>query len=95
MWRAGHFNGELDSMGHLDTAVIDDECYETRELTWELQQKHADPQRIKFLIEQGADVARALSFARIQEKDIMKRPELRQLQLQRHLHLTENIQRLR
>lgn len=82
-------------MNHLDAPKDNQESYETRELTWELQQKHADTQRIKFLIEQGADIKHALHLAKIQEKDLMKRPELRPLQLQKHFSGAEKVHHIR
>ena len=76
-------------MGHLDTSLIDEGSYETRELCWELQQAHPDTQRIKFLIEREADLKRAMLLAHIQEKELLKRPELRHLQLHRYLRAAE------
>ena len=71
-------------MGQLDNSFTA-ESYETRELAWELQQPHPDQQRIRFLLETEADLRMALRLANIGEKDILKRPALRPLQLQRFL----------
>ena len=71
-------------MGQLDTTFTG-ESYETRELAWELQQPHPDQQRIRFLLETEADLRMALRLANIGEKEILKRPALRPLQLQRYL----------
>lgn len=70
-------------MGQLDTPA--DDNYETRELAWELQQPNPDQQRIKFFLDDGADLRSALRMANMAEKDIMKRPALRPI-VQRHLN---------
>ncbi len=72
-------------MGQLDKTFTG-ESYETRELAWELQQPHPDQQRIRFLLDTEADLRMALRLANIGEKDILKRPALRPLQLQKYLH---------
>jgi len=72
-------------MGQLDKTAETDN-FETRELAWELQQAHPDQQRIRYLLDSDADLRGALRLANLQEKDIMKRPSLRSLQLQKHLH---------
>lgn len=71
-------------MGQLDNAFGND-SYETRELAWELQQGHADQERIRFLMDTGADLRSALSMAKITPKDLAKNPHLKPLQLQRYL----------
>lgn len=71
-------------MGQLD-ATFTGENYETRELAWELQQPHPDQQRIRYLLDSTADLRAALRLANIGEKEILKRPALRPLQLQRYL----------
>jgi hypothetical protein len=73
-------------MGQLDKD-FDTDCYETRELAWELQQQHVDQQRIKLLLENGADLKGALKLAKIELRDILKKPSLKPLQLQRHLQV--------
>lgn len=73
-------------MGQLDHTALAD-SYETRELAWELQQPHPDQQRIRLLIEQSADVRRALDLAHIKEADLVKKPHLRGLHLERLLHV--------
>lgn len=70
-------------MGQLDTTV--DGNYETRELAWELGQEHLDSGRIRFLMETGADLRQAMRMANLSEKDVLRNPHLRPLQLQRHL----------
>ena len=71
-------------MGQLDVTFTG-ENYETRELAWELQQPHPDQQRIRYLLDTEADLRMALRLANIGEKEILKRPALRPLQLQRYL----------
>jgi hypothetical protein len=61
------------------------ESYETRELAWELQQPNPDQQRIKIFLEQEANLRAALQLANMTEKDVVKNPALKPLQLQRHL----------
>jgi predicted DNA binding CopG/RHH family protein len=70
-------------MGQLDRTNV--ESYETRELAWELQQDHPDAQRIKFFLDEQADLRVAMRLANIQMKDLLKKPSLRQLKLQRLL----------
>ena len=70
-------------MGQLDRSNT--ESYETRELAWELQQDHPDTQRIKFLLDSEADLRVAMRIADLQMKDLMKKPALRQLRLQKLL----------
>ena len=79
-------------MGQHDTSfgqpVIspnDDINYETRELAWELTQPRIDSIRVKFLMEMGAHVATALRLAKLTAPEILKNPQLKPLQLQRHL----------
>lgn len=72
-------------MGQLDNTYGED-SYETRELAWELQQAHPDQQRIRLFLENEADLRRALLLANIAEKDVLRRPSLKPLQLQKHLH---------
>lgn len=70
-------------MGQLDRSNT--ESYETRELAWELQQEHPDTQRIKFLLDGQGDLRAAMRIAGIQMKDLMKKPALRALRLQKLL----------
>lgn len=73
-------------MGQLDTDFNADALsYETRELAWELQQEHPDQQRIRMFLENEADLRQALKIAHINEKELLKKPALKPLQLQRHL----------
>ena len=79
-------------MGQHDTSfglpVIshsDDLSYETRELAWELTQPRIDSSRIRFLMETGADVKEALRLANLTPPQVLKNPQLRPLQLHRHL----------
>ena len=59
---------------------------DTEELALELGQPKIDHYRIKWLIEDcGADVGRALILAHLKEQDLLKRPALRPLGLQRYL----------
>jgi hypothetical protein len=69
-------------MGQSDNA---EENYETRELAWELTQEHKDSGRIRFLIDTGADVRHAFQLAKLNEKDVLKNPLLRPLNLGRYL----------
>lgn len=71
-------------MGQLDQDY-DEFSYETRELAWELQQSYPDQQRIRFLLENEADLKGALKMARLQPKDVLKKPSLKPLQLQKLL----------
>lgn len=71
-------------MGQIDTTFAT-ESYETRELAWELQQSHPDQQRIRFLLENEANLPRALLLSKLRMEDILKKPALRQLQLQNRL----------
>ena len=73
-------------MGQLDH-FDDDSSYETRELAWELAQQHMDDERIRFLMETGADLRRALTIAKMTEKDLSRHPHLRHLHLERHLQM--------
>ncbi len=67
-------------------AELANTSYETRELAWELAQPRIDSSRVRFLMEMGADVAGAMTLANISEDHVMRHPQLRALQLQRHLH---------
>lgn len=69
-------------MGKMD---MDTECYETRELAWELQQSHPDQQRIRFLLENEADLKAALRLSKLKPEDVLKKPSLKPLQLQKRL----------
>jgi hypothetical protein len=69
-------------MGQLDKTG---DSYETRELAWELQQDHPDVQRIKFFLDSEADLRAAMRIADIQMKDLLKKPALKQLRLQKLL----------
>ena len=60
---------------------------ETEELAWELQQDKPDTHRIKWLVhDMKANVLDAMQRAHLREEDLVKRPALRALQLQQHLH---------
>ncbi|HEX2753328.1 MAG TPA: hypothetical protein VHP34_09575 [Alphaproteobacteria bacterium] len=73
-------------MGKLDTDFnAEAESYETRELAWELQQAQPDQQRIRMFLENQADLRQALKIADINEKELLRKPALKPLQLQRHL----------
>jgi len=73
-------------MLHVDTAPAKEISRDTEELALELGQPKIDPFRIKWLIEDcGADVGRALILAHLKEQDLLKRPALRPLGLQRYL----------
>lgn len=73
-------------MGRLDNDnVFNTDSYETRELAWELQQSHADQERIRFLIDTGADLRMALIMAKVNPKDLSKNPHLKPLQLHKYL----------
>lgn len=71
-------------MGQLDK-TFNTESYETRELAWELQQSHPDQGRVRLFLEQEADLRSALRMANIAETDLIKKPALRSLHLERHL----------
>ena len=59
---------------------------ETKELAWELQQEKPDTYRIKWLIDDmGADVTYALAQANLKNEDLMRKPLLRPLGLQKYL----------
>jgi hypothetical protein len=70
-------------MGQLDRSTTD--SYETRELAWELQQVSPDAHRIKYLLDGQADLRAAMRLGNIQMKDLLRKPELRQLRLQKLL----------
>lgn len=73
-------------MGQLDAEFnAGAESYETRELAWELQQNQPDQQRIRMFLENQADLRQALKIAAIDEKEILRKPALKPLQLQKHL----------
>jgi hypothetical protein len=72
-------------MGQIDTSFGAD-CYETRELAWELQQEYKDRDRIKFLMDSGADLRSAMRIAHVDADQLVKNPILKPLQLQKHLH---------
>lgn len=73
-------------MMQLDSAPAPEISHDTEELALELGQPRIDPFRIKWLIEDcGADVGRALMLAHLKEQDLLKRPALRPLGLQRYL----------
>ncbi|MFN7115036.1 MAG: hypothetical protein ACK4PK_11835 [Alphaproteobacteria bacterium] len=72
-------------MGQLDK-TFNEESYETRELAWELQQPHPDHGRVRLFLEQDANLRDALRLANIEERDLLKKPALRTLHLERHLH---------
>lgn len=73
-------------MGKLDADFnAGAESYETRELAWELQQNQPDQQRIRMFLENQADLREALKIAAIDEREILRKPALKPLQLQKHL----------
>jgi hypothetical protein len=77
-------------MGQLDRSTASD-SYETRELAWELQQPHPDAQRVKFFLDNAGDLRSAMRIANLQMKDLLKKPGLRPLRLQKLLEpLLEN-----
>jgi hypothetical protein len=60
---------------------------ETIELAQELQQERPDPQLVKWLIDdRAADLPYAMKQAHLEEKDLLKKPQLRLLCLQQYLH---------
>lgn len=59
--------------------------YQTRELSWELQQPHPDQQRIRMFLEQDADLRLAMAAANLHATDLLKKPAFKPLQLQRYL----------
>lgn len=74
-------------MMQLDTPSVREISPDTEELALELGQQRIDPFRVKWLIEdRGADVGRAMILAHLKEQDLLKRPALRPLGLQRYLH---------
>ena len=73
-------------MGKLDAEFnAGAESYETRELAWELQQNQPDQQRIRMFLENQADLREALKIAEIDEQEVLRKPALKPLQLQKHL----------
>jgi hypothetical protein len=62
-----------------------DASAETRELAWELKQDHPDQMRIRFLIDNQADLKMALSLADLRIEQISKMPVLRQMHLEKIL----------
>jgi hypothetical protein len=77
-------------MMHLDAAPVAEISADTAELALELEQPKIDPFRVKWLIEdRGADVGRAMIMAHLKEQDLLKRPALRPLGLQKYLHAEE------
>ena len=74
-------------MMQLEFPSAADASTDTRELALELGQAKVDAFLVKWLIEdRGADVGRALMLAHLKEQDLLKRPALRPLGLQRYLH---------
>jgi hypothetical protein len=69
-------------------AIISDTISsETAELAQELQQERPDHHLIEWLInDRAADLFRAMKQAHLEEKDLLKKPQLRLLCLQRYLH---------
>ncbi|MBU6476079.1 MAG: hypothetical protein KGQ70_08940, partial [Alphaproteobacteria bacterium] len=60
---------------------------DTRELAVELAEPKIDSFRVRWLIEDcGADVMRAMTLARLDERDLARNPSLRPLGLHRYLH---------
>lgn len=72
-------------MGQLDQTFEADVNYETRELAWELQQARPDCQRIRLFLENAADLRAALRIADIKEADILRKPALKILHLEKYL----------
>lgn len=73
-------------MARLDTPAADNVSSVTLELAMELQQEKPDHNLVKWLInDMEADVAYALKQAHIGEEDLMKKPQLRTLHLQKYL----------
>lgn len=76
-------------MARLDDNIVDTtfgaDSYETRELAWELQQPLADQERIRFLMDTGGDLRSALMIAKLSPQDLAKKPQLKPLQLHKHL----------
>lgn len=77
--------GYRDASSEPASAEMTDLDYETRELAWELSQPRVDGTRVRFLMETGASLPRALEAAHLRPADVLKNPQLRHLQLQRHL----------
>jgi hypothetical protein len=74
-------------MIHLDSPSPVEISADTEELALELEQPRIDRGRVKWLIEdRGADVGRAMILAHLKEQDLLKRPALRPLGLQKYLH---------
>jgi hypothetical protein len=71
-------------MGQLEKSSAAD-SYETRELAWELQQEFPDQARIRYFLDSDADLRGAMRLANLQLKDILKKPSLRGLRLQKLL----------
>ena len=69
-----------------DSPSASDISPDTEELATELSERKPDSHRVRWLIERGADVARAMSLAHIKEQDLLKSATLRPLGLQRYLH---------
>ena len=76
------------SFGQPVISPNDDISYETRELAWELTQPRIDSIRVRFLMETGAHVATALRLAKLTAPEVLKNPQLKPLQLHRHLETT-------
>ena len=74
-------------MMQLDSPTASGISADTEELAMELTEKKIDTYRVRWLIEdRGADVMSALTLAHLKEQDLLKRPALRPLGLQRYLH---------
>jgi len=74
-------------MMHVDSLPTAEISPDTQELARELGQPKVDSYLVKWLIEdRGADVGRAMILAHLKEQDLLKRPALRPLGLQRYLH---------
>jgi len=74
-------------MAILDSTYPDAVSSETAELALELQQEKPDPHLIKWLInDREADLSYALRQAHLEEKDLLRKPQLRLLCLQQYLH---------
>jgi len=73
-------------MAKLDFSAAGTVSSVTLELAMELQQEKPDRNLIKWLInDMEADLSYAMTQAHLEEGDLMKKPQLRQLHLQKYL----------
>ncbi len=74
-------------MAKLDFPSSSGASADTEELARELLLEKPDRHLIEWLVkDHGADVTEALAIARLNEKDLLRNPQLRPLGLQKHLH---------